>query len=557
MSAGEVGNGPLSRRALLRNGAATSFVSLAMAARAIPAAASAGEQSGQANPAPLIVPAVQEWTGGAGRAKLGPQSRIVVDPGNAARLRQVAGQLAADLQDMAGWKTPIVEGAPRSHDITLDLDDDAHVGPDTELARAEGYNINITDQVVLQSRTPTGVFWATRSLLQMLTKENQLSRTLPVGRIVDWPNHKIRGFMLDVGRRWFDESFIRDYIRYMSWFKYNTFQVHLNDNEIDPANGDWSKAYSAFRLASDNPRFEGLAAEDGAFTRAEWDRIQSVAAHHFVTVVPEIDAPAHARAFIEFDPSLGLNGGNSDLLDLSKPETTQFMKDVYSEFAPWFDSPVIHIGVDEYPSQHEQEYRAYFNEISEHVRSLGKEVYAWGSLSAMAGGGEGYDRDVTMLSWNNQYYGPREVVEDGYPMININDALLYIVPFASYYHGQGLDGRWLYANWELPVFAGDQRVDPNEPLLHGAMSAVWNDLVDEDYDETDVHGLVEPTFGLLAQKMWRGQVPGQSYDDFMAGVSSLDVGPGVEKLTSTLPNGRPGRTQGAAGAREHPNDRQR
>ncbi len=127
--------------------------------------------------------------------------------------------------------------------------------------------------MTITSRTPVGVYWGTGTLLQMLTLEGRAEAAVPVGSLVDWPNVAVRGFMLDVGRRWFDQDFVRHYARHMSWFKLNTFQLHLNDNEITAPGGDWSKAYSAFRLASDNPRFAGLATTDGAFTRTDWDRL--------------------------------------------------------------------------------------------------------------------------------------------------------------------------------------------------------------------------------------------------------------------------------------------
>lgn len=500
--------------------------------------AGAANSSAPVNPAPTVVPALQQWTGATGALHLGTSTRIVVPRADRQTLRGVADQLRADLRELTGLHPDIVYGAARDRDIALDLDPTADVGP-TELADKEGYRLSATDGVDIVSRTSTGAYWATRSLLQMMTVQSHTEVTVPRGSTVDWPNVAVRGFMLDVGRRWFGQEFIRDYVRHLSWFKLNTFQLHLNDNQIQAPGGDWSKAYSAFRLASDNPKYAGLAAEDGAFTRADWNRLEDVAASRFVTVVPEIDAPAHARAFIEFKPELGLNGGNSDHLDLSKPETTQFMKDIYDEFAPWFRAPALHVGADEYPREFAGQYRDYVNEIAAHVRGLGKEVRAWGSLSVMSGGADGYDRDITMHSWNNGWYGPKQTIADGYPLINTNDGLLYIVPFANYYHGHGLDGRWLFANWEPHVFPGSESVDPGEPLLRGAMSAVWNDLVDAEYDGPDVHGLVEPTFGLLAQKMWRGVQPGQTYEQFMAAAGTHGVGPGMEGLRTTLPGGDP------------------
>ncbi|WBQ08241.1 family 20 glycosylhydrolase [Kribbella sp. CA-293567] len=508
-------------------------VILAVTASGLPAATAKPVEA--VNPAPAVVPSLQQWTGGTGRLGLRPGTRVSVAPADAAALKGVADQLGTDLGAIAGWRvTVVVDATPRADDVVLRIDPAAQVGPDTAVAAKEGYRLEVTDGVDIVSRTATGAFWATRSLLQMLVRESPGEATVPVGSAVDWPNYAVRGFMLDVGRRWFDQKFVRDYVRYMSWFKLNTFQLHLNDNEITAPGGDWSKAQSAFRLASDNPKFAGLAANDGAFTRADWNRLESVAADHHVTIVPEIDAPAHARSFIEFDPRLGLNGGNSDHLDLSRPATTEFMKEVFDEFTPWFRGPAVHVGADEYPREYAAQYRQYFNDITAHVRELGKSPSAWGSLSVMSGGAAGYDRDVTINSWNNGWYGPRQAIADGYPVINTNYALLYVVPFANYYHGSGLDGRWLFDNWEPNVFPGQESVDRGEPLLRGAMSAVWNDLVHADYDGLDVHRLIEPAFGVLAQKMWRGADPGIGYPAFLDRVATLGNGPGNELIASTL-----------------------
>lgn len=519
---------------------------LAVGALAVPAQGTAETATGQAaapasatvNPAPQVVPALQQWNGGVGGEHLGPRSRIVLEAADHDALADVARQTAADLKDITGWDTQVVTGPAHADDIVLDLDQAADVGPDTALARAEGYSLEVTDRVAITARTPKAVFWGTRSLLQMLTVQGRADATVPVGSAVDWPNYAVRGFMLDIGRRWFGEQFIRDLTRYLSWYKMNTFQLHLNDNEINPPDGDWSKAYSAFRLQSDDPRFAGLAAKDGSFTHAEWEQLEGVASDHFVDIVPEFDAPAHARAFVAFKPELGRNDGNSDYLDLSKPETTEFMKSVFAEFTPWFHSHTVHMGADEYPKELASDYQRYFNTMAAYIRGLGKHPAAWGSLSVMAPpGAPGYDRDVTINSWNNGWYGPQALTRDGYDFINSNDTNLYMVPFASYYHGDGLDGRWLYDNWEPYVFSGGQSVAPDNPHLLGAMPALWNDLVHAKYDATDVAKQVEPSLGVLAQKMWRGVEPGQTYEEFMTAAGQLGVGPGAEGLENTLPSG--------------------
>ncbi|MGH4028127.1 family 20 glycosylhydrolase [Actinomycetota bacterium Odt1-20B] len=532
---------PLSRRGLISAIAvagATVAVPLPMAHAAQGAEGSEGPRATRGNPRPAVVPALQEWDGGSGAYVLGPDSRVVVASHDATQLLPLAQQLARDIKEVSGIRLapPLVAGRrrPRPGEILLRLDPGARHPEGGERYAREGYDLDVTrSTVTVTAPAYNGAYYGTRSLLQALltggpTGERPTRTHLPVGRARDWPNYRLRGFMLDVGRRFFTPDFIRGMLRVMGWFKVNDLQLHLNDNEIKAPGGDWSKAYDAFRLRSEKEKWEGLAAPDGAYSRADWDSFEDLAALHAVQLTPEIDAPAHSRSFVRFRPELGLGGPNSDHLDLSKPETMRFMEEVFSEFAPWFRSPEVHYGADEYTGPEEQ-YRTYFNQMAAHLRSLHKTPRAWGSLSEMAGGGaSAYDHDVVMHSWNNGWYGPQAAKRDGYrQVVNTNDANLYIVPFADYYHGHGLDGPYLYGSWEPHVFPGTESLEPFDPVLRGAMSAVWNDLVHATYTEDDVFGLVEPTFGTLAQKMWSGRGQGIGYEEFTALLRGVSVGPGA------------------------------
>lgn len=478
-----------------------------------------------------IVPAPQRWSPEPGTLVLASGFGIRFA---AADLAGTAERLVAEIAEVSGARgqmsgetsTPTTTGTPG--DIVLVLDEDMVFDSENRTADAEGYTLTIAEGIEIRAKTATGIFRGSRSLLQLLLQ----SKTLPRGTALDWPNYPVRGFMLDVGRRFAAPSFIRDYIRFMGWFKLNTFIIHLNDNEItkDSKRG-WDVAQQAFRLSTDNPDFSGLAATDGAYTRADWDSFEEVAAQNHVELVPEIDAPAHARSFIRWNPELGLDGGDSDMLDLANPASTTLIKAVFDEFTPWFRGSIVHFGADEYEKGHAEAYRAFFNDIGAHLRSLGKQPMAWGSLATMSaaqgtGTTAGYDRDVLICAWNNDWYGPREAVADGYRVVNTNDNLLYIVPFADYYHGAHLDGRALFESWEPHVFGPEDELDPGHPQLLGAASAVWNDLVQMDYDEHTIHSMVEPTFGLLAQKMWSGAGHGLDYESFMERIGSLRRWPG-------------------------------
>lgn len=121
-------------------------------------------------------------------------------------------------------------------------------------------------------------------------------------------------------------------------------------------------------------------------------------------------------------------------------------------------------------------------------------------------------------------------VADGYQVVNMNDDLLYIVPFADYYQGGALDARALFDAWEPHVFGEGEDLAPGHPQLLGAASALWNDLVLLDYDEHTMHSMIEPAFGVLAQKMWRGVVPGMDYETFTTGAQFVSAWPGQEFL---------------------------
>ncbi|WP_328946310.1 discoidin domain-containing protein [Streptomyces sp. NBC_00250] len=501
-----------------------------------------GATQAEVNSAPPgVVPALQQWTGGTGRLVLSAGSRVVVPTGASAGLKELANQVASDVAEMTTLHPPVVTGTAADGDIALRVDAKADFGAAKSQLRPEAYRLTVGTKAEIVGGSDKGAYYGSRSLLQAVLASPDRS-SLPVGSAVDYPDYAVRGFMLDVGRRFFTPEYIQAQLRWMGWLKMNTLQIHLNDNGFaSDYDNDYAKTQAAFRLASTNPKFAGLAAKDGSYSRADWDGFETTAAKNAVTIIPEIDSPAHSLAFIHFKPELGLNNGKSDHLDLSKPATTEFMKSVFAEFTPWFRGPSVHIGIDEYPTSKAAEYRTYVNTIAPYVRSLGKSVNAWGSFTQMSGGGAGYDKDMVINSWNNGWYSPKSAIADGYKVINSNDGLLYVVPFANYYHGQGLDGSYIFKSWAPNIFGGTNNLEAQDPNLLGAMPAVWNDKTLLTYTELQVHGLIEKSFAALAQKMWSPTAGGTDYAAFLAKAATVGQGPGTSYLPDTItPNRTPG-----------------
>jgi len=468
------------------------------------------------NPKPGVVPTLREWTGGEGEMPLTRKSRICIPKGAGQEVARVATVLQEDLQEIAHLKPAIVTGSGKPGDIVLSL------GSMESKMYAEGYTLNVTQAATVTAANPKGLFYGTRSLLQMmvLSKRN----ALPRGAARDWPDYAERGFLLDVGRKFFPMSFLRNYAKFMGWYKMNDFQLHLNDNAIGV--GKDAKGYAGFRLQSS--QFPGLTSTDGSYSRKEIADLQDLATAHGVTITPEIDSPAHALALTQYKPELASPKYGRDHLDLSKQESIDFVKQIWGEFMPWFRADYVHIGADEYSSAPEAHagYKKYINEVAAYIKAHGKKVRMWGGLK-VGGGAEGVDRDIVVSLWYPGYHNPVDAVKEGYNLINTQDGYLYIVPFAGYYY-QFLNSKYLYENWVPNQFGDEGKFPYQDPHILGGMFAVWNDKVGFPYTSEDVHELVLPAMPTLAEKLWSGPPTGKrSFEEFEKDYKVLGDGPGV------------------------------
>ncbi|WP_052889748.1 family 20 glycosylhydrolase [Thermogemmatispora carboxidivorans] len=471
------------------------------------------------NPPPLVIPTLREWHGGLGTFSLTSGARIVLDPSSASRLRATAAVFQQDLQAVSGLRLPIItQEAPGNGDLLLTLKNN-----DSEIGR-EGYVLLIADSLTISAHTEAGVFYGTRTVLQMLMQDpfkSQLAR----GLARDYPRYAVRGFMLDVGRRYFSPALLEDYVRLLSWFKMNEFQLHLNDNA--PGAGertDWRRQYAAFRLQS--ARFPGLAARDGAYSWTDMASLQALAQTHAVTIIPEIDTPAHDLALTQYRPDLASPHASKEFLNLANPATMRFVEDLWSEFLPWFASSQVHIGADEYALNDADRYRSFVNRLATFLSGKGKTVRMWGSLSLMKSR-IAVARNIVLDIWNNRWANPVQMVREGFQVINMNDNLLYIVPRAGYYHDY-LDTKTLYTRWQPFIFDLSNphlNLAPNDPHLLGAMFALWNDKLNVVSD-AQLDDRIEPAVRVLGQKLWSEVTP-LSYGQFAQLALQLSAVPGT------------------------------
>ena len=481
---------------------------------------SAGALWADINPKPFVVPELKTWSGAEGQTAL--SGRIVVKN---AKLKAVAAALAADYKEMFGKELTIVNGATKGGDVVLSLKKDKALGD-------EGYTMNVGSAVEITAATERGAFWATRTLLQIA--EQHKDGNLPKGKTTDVPEYKLRGFMIDCGRKFIPMSYLRDLAKIMAYYKMNTLQVHLNDNGFRQYfGGDWNKTQAAFRLECDT--YPGLTAKDGSYSKQEFIDFQKLAEQNGVEVIPEIDAPAHSLAFTQYKNEIGSKEYGMDHLDLFNPETYKFMDGLWKEYIggknPVFIGKRVHIGTDEYSNAKKdvvEKFREFTDHYIKYVESFGKQAVVWGAFTHANGDTKVKNKGVLMDIWYNGYADPVEMKKQGYKLVSIPDGLVYIVPAAGYYYDY-LNCQYLYEHW-TPAVIGNKTFEENDPMIEGGMFAVWNDHAGNGISTKDVHHRVYPALQTLAVKCWTGKETKLPYAEFDSKRAELSEAPGVNEL---------------------------
>lgn len=482
------------------------------------------------NAKPFVIPELKEWKGMEGKFVLDGHTQVVFPEKNI-ELSRIASAFITDYEQMFKTKLAISQEKATTNGIIFRMCNDKQLGD-------EGYTIVISKQrVVVSANKPIGIYWATRTLLQMSEQNTEL----PCGKIKDFPDYAVRGYMLDCGRKFIPLEFLQDYVRIMSYYKMNTFQIHLNDNAFPRFyNWDLMKTYSAFRLQCDT--YQGLTAQDGSYTKQEFIDLQKLAENHFVDIIPEIDVPAHSLAFTQYKPEIGSEKYGMDHLDLFNPETYKFLDGLFKEYLegdePVFRGKRVHIGTDEYSNKEPEvveKFRYFTDRYIKYVESFGKQACIWGALTHAKGETPVKSENVIMNAWYNGYADPADMIEQGYQLIGVPDGFLYIVPMARYYNNY-LKTQYLYENW-TPVHIGKAVFAEKHPSVLGSMFAVWNDHAGNGVSTKDIHNRTFPAVQTLAVKMWTGKNTTVPYAVFNEKRKTLSEAPGVNQSGRIGKNG--------------------
>ncbi|MDI5965329.1 beta-N-acetylhexosaminidase [Streptomyces sp. SL54] len=311
----------------------------------------------------------------------------------------VGTYLAGLLRPSTGFALPVVPGGDGSG-ITLRLEGGggdggaAQGGPGAGNGLGgEGYRLTVRPAgVVISAAAPAGLFHGVQTLRQLLPAAVEAHSpqagpwTVAGGTITDRPRYAYRGAMLDVARHFFGVGRVERYIDELALYKVDYLHLHLTDDQ------GWRIAIRSWpRLAAYGGTTEVGGGTGGYYTRAQYEQIVRYARSRFMTVVPEIDMPAHTNAALASYASLdcdgvapalytGVNVGFSSLC-VGDDVTYTFARDVLREIAALTPGPYLHIGGDEAHSTSAADYRAFMDKVQPLVTDTGKTVMAWNQIT--------------------------------------------------------------------------------------------------------------------------------------------------------------------------------
>lgn len=492
---------------------------------------------------PFTIPEIREWTAVQGRLIFPKRVKVVYPAGNA-EFKIAAEVIARNIRCASDLRAKAKAGVKaRRGNIEIVYGEKAD----------EAYGIEISDHVTITASTKRGAIWAGSTILQIAERTDDFS--LPCGTIEDWPEYGIRGFMMDTGRKFIPFQDMMDYIRNMSYYKMNTFQIHLNESAMVYTFDGWERKSGSFRLESEV--FPGLASRDGFYTKKEFLAMEALADSLGVEIIPEIDIPAHSSAFSQYRKGLGLPGDDYHL-DLFKQEVYDFLDSLYTEFIagpnPVFTGHKVSIGTDEYSNatvELREQFRYFTNHYLNLVADLGKQPCMWGSLSHAWGDTPVRSEGVLMNAWYNGYADPDLMIEQGYDLISINDEQVYIVPAVDYYQDY-LNCEFIYNEW-TPAHVGTRVYEENHPNIKGGMFAVWNDHACNGISIGDIEYRTQPAIQAISAKCWSGVHAERPYSVHEAQRLELSDAPGLmmagrnkdsQRQILSLDNVRPGMKTG-------------
>ncbi len=407
-----------------------------------------------------VIPQPESVVLGKGSFRFTKETVFVIDPA----LMRARRSFLEQFEKASGFRFSVQKVALLTNYVMIDTD--------TSLPK-EGYTLTVNPkEIIIKAGGYNGALYALETLRQLLSKEFESTTpvktdwAVPAVTITDAPQYAWRGLMLDVSRHFFPKEYILKTLDRMAMLKLNTFHFHLVDNEgwrieikkypklteigawrVDQEDKLWNErtpnSANAFANPATAPKKYG-----GFYTQEDIKEIVAYAADRGITVIPEIEMPAHAMSAIAAYPELschkrpiGVPSGAvwpiTDIYCAGQEETFTFLEDVLTEVMELFPSKYIHIGGDEathtewekcpkcqarmkdHHLRDVHQLQSYFiKRIDDFLVSKGRTLVGWDEI--MDGG---LANNAVVMNWRGIEVG-KKALEQGNPVVLTSDCYI-------------------------------------------------------------------------------------------------------------------------------------
>ncbi|MCC5927754.1 MAG: carbohydate-binding domain-containing protein [Cyclobacteriaceae bacterium] len=377
--------------------------------------------------------------------------------------------------------------------------------------KEEAYTLRMSDNVITITGTDApGVFYGIQSLLAMVPADAylKLSPSFEIDKVQidDAPRFAFRGLHMDVSRNFQTKETILKTLDVMAFYKLNHFLFYTTEDEgwrleieglpeltevgaqrehtrsmhdpvLHPAYGSGPFAYKSGYHGS------------GFYSKTDFIEILKYAAERHITIIPELNFPAHARAAIKsmearyerlmmegkedeaneyrlIDPDdtsvfLSAQGYKDNVVSVARESTYRFYQKVMDEIANMYreaglELKMVHAGGDEVPEgswtqspmaselmktlpdiTDPQNLQAYFfRELLKRLEAKGFEVHGWEEVALLRDESGNYvpnpeftNRKVVPYIWNNMFGYPDlgyKLANAGYEVVLCNVSNFYL-----------------------------------------------------------------------------------------------------------------------------------
>ena len=438
----------------------------------------------------------------------------------------------------------------------------------TSLPERDAYKLKATKDVIsIAAKEPIGVFYGTQTLKQLVppqtSKPKPKSYQIPLLTIYDYPRFGYRGMHLDITRHFQPVSYVKKYIDYLAFHKFNTFHWHLTDDQgwrIEIKKYPLLTKVGGFRKGTIIGRYPGTGNDSiyygGFYTQDEAREVVKYAADRFINVIPEIEMPGHASAAIAAYPQLScfpdedteipvntaFNGSTKGknvqqtwgvFPDIFCPTeyTFNFLENVLDEVIAIFPSKMIHIGGDEAPKDYwkrsdfsqqlikeknlkdEHGLQSYFiQRIEKYLNQKGRNIIGWDEI--LEGG---LAPNATVMSWRGEAGGIEAAKQK-------HDVVMTPSGYAYFDHTQSLNedsvtiGGYtsLEKVYSYEPYAKELTQAEHKYIL-GAQANLWTEYIK---NPAKIEYMIFPRMSALSEVLWSPKA-NRNWDKFQQKIPGL------------------------------------